>query len=140
MKLTALFILLIQGPIVFGVEDKICIAWFKSLNIVVPSGCESYCSIATTDLRTFVCKSKCSSLCSEFVPSNLSLAVLNPVLNKSEQALAKKFPLDSLMAYKLSFSAESLCGEIFHKSLSDDESDGVNKPNPKNWRKLNDFV
>lgn len=216
LKRIVLIIFLTQGSVVFGAEDKICAAWFKSLNIVVSSGCESYCSIAKTDLRTFVCKSKCNSLCNEFVPSNLSLSVLNPVLNISEQALAKKFPIDSLTAYKLSFNAESLCGEIFYQSLSDDESDAcrhymwtylmaqkinssfakrvlsaheneplqlksskemdefnnlkainffktspkldelslkkqflmdlnsgslrINKPNPKNWRKLNDFV
>lgn len=51
------------------------------------------------------------------------MAILNPVLNEFEQDLAKKFPIDSLTAYKLSFSAEAMCGKIFYNSLNDDESD-----------------
>lgn len=117
------FFLTFQTIIVFGAEDKICTVWFNSLKIVTQSGCESYCSIAMTDLSTFVCKSKCDKLCSDLIPSNQSLTILNPVLNKSEQDLAKKFPIDSLAAYRLSFKAESLCAEIFLKSLNDDESD-----------------
>ena len=123
VRLKLIIFLTFYMTLAFGAKDKVCEEWFKSLKIVTQSGCESYCSIAKTDLRTFVCKSKCDKLCSELIPINQSLSILNPVLNKSEQDLAKKFPINCLMAYKLSFDGESLCSEIFLKSLNDDESD-----------------
>lgn len=117
------FLLMLYTSFASGTADDICNNWFKSLNIVLASNCESNCSTAMTDLGTFVCKSKCDKLCAKFIPRNQSLTILNPVLNKSEQSLAQKFPLNSLDAYRLSFNAESICSELFLKSLNDDESD-----------------
>lgn len=102
---------------------EICADWFKSLFIVTPSGCETYCALSKTDMSTFVCKSQCAELCKKFVPPNTSLSILDPVINSSEQALSKKNPKKAIQAYVLSYKAESICSEFFTDSLSDDESD-----------------
>lgn len=107
----------------FALADELCEKWFRSLNIVTPSGCESYCSVAKTDLSTFVCKSKCDELCKKLAPPSPSLSTLNPVMNKDEQNLSKKSPAKALQAYLLSYRAEEICSEFFLSSLTDDESD-----------------
>lgn len=102
--------------------SSVCLDWFSKLEIVSSSGCESYCSIAATDMSTFTCHSSCADLCKKNFKKNTS-SVLHPILNNQEVALSKKNPFKSIKAYRLSHQAEEDCSALFYKSKTNDASD-----------------
>ena len=102
-----------------------CKLWFKEQGLEKGKKCLIKCSMAEVDMDTFYCPNKCSELCNLPKKEQFFLVLSNayPGLTIQEKALASKYPLKMLDAYKLSWKAETLCLDIFPASQSNDASD-----------------
>ncbi len=99
-----------------------CDDWFRQTKAAESENCLSTCLIAKKDLSNFVCSQKCEDFCS-IDPGN-SFSFLNYYgLTKEEVRFCSEHRIVCLTAYRLTWSAENLCKQIYLQSSVNDESD-----------------
>ncbi len=82
-----------------------CEKWFKSLNIKDPKSCVSKCTIAETDMSSYLCPNQCDRLCKHLSKPQKDEANAYD-LTDDEIAFCNKNPIVCAKAYRLSWSAE----------------------------------
>ena len=101
--------------------DEICVEWFDKQKIDKTSkDCESNCSIAMIDMRTFNCHSQCAELCSK---DSISKYVFYPGLTAKEKALIDKYPKEALIVFIQKMRAEESSMKMFPTQKFNDEGD-----------------
>lgn len=76
-------------------------------------------------MDSFHCPNQCSSLCKSGLKGDFvfKLTELYPGLTAQERAMAAQEPSKMLLAYRLTWKAESLCRELYPTSATNDASD-----------------
>ena len=101
-----------------------CKVWFKNQKIKTGKDCLIECSIALTDMGTFDCPQFCTQLCKVSRKEQIVFDLTYYYgLTFAERAILAKHTKKSIIAYKLSKKAESMCLIFFEKSLTNDASD-----------------
>lgn len=104
--------------------DNICLEWFQKTKIDNKhKNCESECSVAMIDMRTFHCHSQCPELCSILDNESISKYVIYPGLTSKEKALIDKYPKEALIVFIQKMHAEISSTRQFPIQKSDDEGD-----------------
>lgn len=99
-----------------------CEEWFQSLKITDAKKCESKCRTSETDMATYMCPQQCDILCKKIgkpVGKDPNLYGLTD----DEVKFCASHKVVCIQAYKLTWTAESLCKEIYETSELSDESD-----------------
>lgn len=105
----------------YAYPDSSCIEWFKKAKIDTnPKSCESDCSVAMIDMRTFQCHSQCPELCSK---DSISKYVFYPGLTSKEMTLIDKYPKEALMVFIQKMHAEISSSRQFPTQKFNDEGD-----------------
>jgi hypothetical protein len=105
----------------YAYPDDICKEWFKKTKIFISSkDCESKCTVAMIDMRTFHCHSQCAELCSD---PTISKYIFYPGLTSKEKALIDKFPKESMIAFIEKMRAEESSLGRFPTQKFNDEGD-----------------
>ena len=78
-----------------------------------------------TSMATFQCPIECPEYCRKNTTTDILFKIsdLYPGLTPAERAIAAEYPIQALIAYKLTWKADVLCGKRFSRSQTNDESD-----------------
>jgi hypothetical protein len=105
----------------YAYPDEICKEWFKKTKIIISAkDCESKCTVAMVDMRTFHCHSQCTELCSD---TTISKYIFYPGLTSKEKALIDKFPKESMIVFIEKMRAEESSLRHFPTQKFNDEGD-----------------
>ena len=120
MRVVLLLFILILA--LFPLSAQSCDEWFQSLKIKDTKTCESECRIAIVDMSSYMCHQQCDALCKSLEkPSRKDPNFYG--LTDDEIKFCSQNKLICLKAYKLTWTAESLCKEMYSYSDLNDETD-----------------
>lgn len=105
--------------------DSICLEWFQKTKIDnKQKNCESECTVAMINMRTFHCHNQCPELCS-MLDNNESISkyVIYLGLTSKEKALIDKYPKEALIVFIQKMHAEVSSTRQFPTQKIDDEGD-----------------
>lgn len=106
----------------FSLSAHSCDDWFRSLKIKDAKTCESECRIAMVDMSSYMCHQQCDILCKSLGKPHRNDPNFYG-LTDDEIKFCSQNKLICLKAYKLTWTAEGLCKEVYGFSDVNDETD-----------------